>query len=70
MKQVELHIEITDDGRIIAKPKGTQGSECLDLMAFLDTIEGFNTEETKKTDEYYQSESQTVSSKNTVKTKS
>ena len=47
-KKVELLIEITEDGKINASPKGTQGTECLDLMAFLDKIPGLTVEETVK----------------------
>ncbi len=45
-KKVELIIEIDDSGKITVTPKGTSGKECLDLMAFLDKIEGLNVVET------------------------
>jgi hypothetical protein len=39
-KKVELVIEIDGSGNIKVTPKGTKGKECLELMAFLDKIEG------------------------------
>lgn len=44
--KVELNITIDEDGNITASPEGTQGTECLDLMAFIDKIEGFEVIET------------------------
>lgn len=45
-KEVELNITIGKDGKITVEPKGTEGKECLDLMKFLDKIEGMKTIET------------------------
>lgn len=45
-KEVELNITIGKDGKITIDPKGTEGKECLDLMKFLDKIEGMKTIET------------------------
>ena len=45
-KKVELIIEIDDSGKITVTPKGTVGKECLDLMSFLDKIDGLNVIET------------------------
>lgn len=45
-KEVELNITIGKDGKITIEPKGTEGKECLDLMKFLDKIEGMKTIET------------------------
>jgi hypothetical protein len=39
-KEVELEITVGKDGKILVTPHGTQGSECLDLMKFLDKIDG------------------------------
>ena len=39
-KEVELIIEIDKQGNVVVTPKGTQGKECLDLMKFLDKIQG------------------------------
>lgn len=39
-KEVELEIRIDKDGRINVTPRGTYGSECLDLMKFFDKING------------------------------
>lgn len=39
-KKVELTIEVDKEGNIKVTPKGTVGTECLDLMKFLDKIEG------------------------------
>ena len=45
-KEVELKIKIDVDGKIVVEPKGTQGEECLELMKFLDKIDGFEVVET------------------------
>lgn len=45
-KEVELNIKIGKDGKVTVEPKGTFGSECLDLMKFLDKIPGFVVKET------------------------
>ena len=45
-KKVELNIIIDEDGNITASPEGTEGAECLNLMAFIDKIDGFEVVET------------------------
>jgi hypothetical protein len=45
-KEIELHITIDKNGKVTVTPKGTQGKECLDLMKFLDKIQGFEVSET------------------------
>lgn len=45
-KEVELIIEIDKQGNVVVTPKGTQGKECLDLMKFLDKIQGIEVKET------------------------
>lgn len=45
-KEVELIIEIDKRGNVVVTPKGTQGKECLDLMKFLDKIQGIEVKET------------------------
>ncbi len=45
-KEVELIIEIDRQGNVVVTPKGTQGKECLDLMKFLDKIDGIEVKET------------------------
>ena len=45
-KEVELIIEIDKQGNVVVTPKGTQGKECLELMKFLDKIEGIEVKET------------------------
>ena len=45
-KEVELVIEIDKQGNVVVTPKGTQGKECLDLMKFLDKIDGIEVKET------------------------
>ncbi len=46
-KEVELNIKIDKNGKVTVEPKGTEGKECLDLMKFLDKIQGINVVETK-----------------------
>ena len=45
-KEVELIIEIDKQGNVVVTPKGTQDKECLDLMKFLDKIQGIEVKET------------------------
>jgi hypothetical protein len=45
-KEIELHIKISESGKVTVIPKGTQGKECLEIMKFLDKIEGFEITET------------------------
>lgn len=45
-KEIELHIKISESGKVTVTPKGTQGKECLDILKFLDKIEGFQVTET------------------------
>jgi hypothetical protein len=45
-KEVELIIEIDKQGNVVVTPKGTQGKECLDLIKFLDKIDGIEVKET------------------------
>ena len=45
-KEVELIIEIDKQGNVVVTPNGTQGKECLDLMKFLDKIDGIEVKET------------------------
>ena len=51
-KQVEINLTIDEDGNIIAEPLGTEGEECLNLLAFLDKIEGFTVVETVKNKDF------------------
>lgn len=46
-KEIELHIKISDTGKLIVTPKGTQGKECLDILSFIDKISGVKNIETK-----------------------
>ncbi len=63
-KKVELIFEIDETGKIFVTPKGTKGRECIDLMAFLDKIDGLNVVETVLTEDIKASK---VSNKNSVK---
>lgn len=45
-KKIELIIEISDNGKMIVTTKGTEGTECLDVMSFLDKIKSFEVTET------------------------
>ena len=51
-KLVNLKIIIDEMGRVHAAPDGTEGTECLDLMAFLDKIEGFEVLEVVKNSDF------------------
>ena len=45
-KEIELNIEIDEKGNVKVTPKGTVGRECLDILKFLDKLEGVEVEET------------------------
>ena len=45
-KEIELNIEIYEKGNVKVTPKGTVGKECLDILKFLDKLEGVEVEET------------------------
>ena len=46
-KPVDVIVEIAEDGEtIVVKVNGTEGSECLDLLSFVDNIESFVVEDT------------------------
>jgi len=60
-KQVDLCVEIDETGeKIKVTINGTQGSECLDVMSFLENIESLLTEETVSTDDMQTKEVQNV----------
>ena len=41
-KKIELIIEIDSEGKISVTTKGTVGKECLEVMEFLDKIDGIS----------------------------
>ena len=45
-KEIELNIEIDEKGNVKVTPKGTVGKECLDILKFLDKLEGVEVQET------------------------
>ena len=45
-KEIELNIEIDERGNVKVTPKGTVGKECLDILKFLDKLEGVEVKET------------------------
>ena len=51
-KAVQLNINIDENGVVHVEPQGTQNTECLELMAFLDKLKGFSTLETVKNADY------------------
>lgn len=68
-KKVELIIEVLEDGTINVTPSGTVGKECLELMAFLDKIEGFHVLETVLNDDYTKTHKALIKDKNYLKDK-
>lgn len=63
-KPIDLIIEIDEDGNIKVKVNGTEGSECLDVMSFLDNIESLIVEETISTDDMQTKDVQQVGKQN------
>jgi hypothetical protein len=57
-KEIELNIVISKDGKVTVTPKGTVGNECLDILKFLDKIEGFEVKETVKMEDMKLSKNQ------------
>ena len=45
-KEIELKIESDEKGNVKVTPKGTVGKECLDILKFLDKLEGVEVKET------------------------
>jgi len=45
-KEIELKIEIDEKGNVKVTPKGTVGKECLDILKFLDKLDGVEVKET------------------------
>jgi hypothetical protein len=45
-KEIELNIEIDEKGNVKVTPKGTVGKECIDILKFLDKLDGVEVEET------------------------
>jgi hypothetical protein len=66
-RRIELNIIINEDGLIHVSPEGTEGQECLNLMAFLDKIEGFTTLETIKNENFKIKKVQTNSLQKIIK---
>jgi hypothetical protein len=63
-KPIDLTIEIDEEGNIKVKVNGTEGTECLDVMSFLDNIESLIVEETVSTDDMQTKEVQQVGKQN------
>ncbi len=57
-KEIELNIVISKEGKVTVTPKGTVGNECLDILKFLDKIEGFEVKETVKMEDMKLSKNQ------------
>jgi nitrate reductase NapAB chaperone NapD len=49
-KPVKLKVDVDKNGKILVTIEGTQGTECLTHMAFLDNIPGLNVVETERVD--------------------
>lgn len=53
MKEIEINIEIDEDGKVFAETKGIKGESCIDeLEQLMDDIAQIK--EIEKTDEYYE----------------
>lgn len=66
-KEVELNIKIGKDGKVSVEPKGTSGTECLDLMKFLDKIPGFVVKETTPNKDMQQQLKENTTQENKIK---
>ena len=53
-KEVALNFVFGKDGKIHLTPDGTEGPECLELMACIEAINGFHTEETVMHDDAHE----------------
>jgi hypothetical protein len=63
-KPIDLEIEIDEEGNIKVKVNGTEGTECLDVMSFLDNIESFIVEDTISTSDMQTKDVQHVGKQN------
>lgn len=69
-KPVDVIVEIAEDGEtIVVKVNGTEGSECLDLLSFVDNIESFVVEDTISTDDMQTKDVQIVGKQSVNKNK-
>jgi hypothetical protein len=50
-KQVQMIVEIDENGELHVEAEGTTGNECVDLLKFLDYIQGFEVVESRRTDD-------------------
>lgn len=50
-KQVEMIVEIDENGELHVEAGGTVGNECVDLLKFLDFVNGLIIVESGKTDD-------------------
>lgn len=66
-KPIDLEIEIDEEGNIKIKVNGTEGTECLDVMSFLDNIDSFIVEETVSTNDMQTKDVQQVGKQNLSK---
>ena len=46
MKSVKLKVILDEDGNIKVEAEGTEGTECLNLMSFLEMVPGLSTTDT------------------------
>lgn len=63
-KPIDLNIEIDENGNIKVSVNGTEGSECLDVLNFLDHIDSLIVEETISNDDMQTKEVQTINKQN------
>ena len=63
-KPIDLNIEIDENGNIKVSVNGTEGSECLDVLNFLDRIDSLIVEETISNDDMQTKEVQTINKQN------
>ncbi len=50
-KQVQMIVEIDENGELHVEAEGTSGTECVDLLKFLDFVKGMTVIDSGKTDD-------------------
>ncbi len=51
-KPVQMIVEIDENGELRVEADGTSGTECVDLLKFLDFVNGLIVTESGKTDDF------------------
>lgn len=63
-KQVQMIVEIDENGELHVEADGTVGNECVDLLKFLEFIQGLEVVESGHTDDFKKQKAHTTANQN------